>query len=222
MKILFIGASWKGSSARSLLEGLESIPETFIDEVNEDHYKPLYKSLVLRLINRLANFFQIKEFENDILLKINELRPNVIIIYKGNCIRSIFLQKIKSLGFFTVNIFPDQSPHIHGKNLKKTMGLYDLVITTKPFHPAGWKSIYGYSNVCICVPHGYDPAVHYWPYAPDIQDLDVVLAASWRPEYHSLMLQFAEVIDDPSIKISLSGPGWREHQKDFPAEWKFS
>lgn len=220
-RILFIGATWKGSSARSLREGLELIPDVTIDEIGEDHYCPIYESKILRGFNRLLKRWQIAEFEKDIIGKIESFQPMVIVVYKGECVRACFLKLLVETGIKVINVFPDQSPHIHGSNLRESMGIYDLVISTKTFHPVRWKSIYGYDNQCVFVPHGYDPAVHYWSGASAAQDLDIVLAASWRPEYHKLMLDFAVAVGGMSMRVALSGPGWKERRGDFPPNWEF-
>src|SRR5262249_28366212 len=74
---------------------------------------------------------------------------------------------------------------------------------------------------CVFVPHGYDPAVHYWSTAPAEQVLDVVLAASWRPEYHRLMLDFAAEMRDRSCQVGLAGNGWSARRGEFPPHWSF-
>lgn len=221
MKILFIGETWKGSSARSLREGLDLIPSVLIDEVGEDHYRPHYKSKILRLLNRIFNRWQITDLEDEILRKLDSFAPDVLLVYKGSAIRADFLQRVKTTAMLLVNVFPDVTPHGHGAALRKAIGFYDYVISTKPFHPAKWQSVYGYSNPCVCVPHGYDPAVHYWTNVPDLQEFDVALAASWRKEYHELMLEFASAIGGLPIRVALSGPGWNERRADFPSNWEF-
>lgn len=221
IKILFVGETWRGSSARSLREGLEMIPNAIIEEVAEDHYFPRHRKKLLRGINRLLRSWQVEEFENNILAKIGSFYPDVLLVYKGSAIGKRFLMKVKKVGLFVVNVFPDASPHAHGKKLREAMGFYDLVISTKPFHAANWNLIYGYMNRCLFVPHGYDPAMHYWPDTPEVQDLDVVLAASWRPEYHELMLKFAVATSELRIRVALSGPGWYERRSAFPSDWEF-
>ncbi|WLI88019.1 glycosyltransferase [Massilia sp. R2A-15] len=222
MKILFVGATWKGSSARSLREGLGQIPEVFMDEVGEDHFLPLYRSKPLRALNRLVKPWQIKDLEREITTKLDALKPDVLIIYKGNGVRSDFIEKVKKRGVLTVNVFPDYSPHAYGRALASAMGVYDLVISTKPFHPAGWQSVYGYSNRCEFVPHGYDPDVHFWPTPYQAPEFDVVLAASWRAEYHELMQGFANAANTQGLTVGLAGNGWEEHRSAFPANWQYA
>jgi hypothetical protein len=102
------------------------------------------------------------------------------------------------------------------------MGLYELVVSTKPFHPENWREIYGYSNPCVFVPHGFDPAVHLWANAPEVQDFDVILAASWRPEYHELMTGFAKIIGSTNLRVGVAGQGWSSRKSSFPTNWIFA
>lgn len=222
MIILFVGETWKGSSARSLCESLTKIPDLIVDEIGEDNYLPRYCSLFLRILNRLIKPQQILELQRQIFIKACALKPNVLMVYKGNGVSAETVNFAKQAGIFTVNIFPDYSPHAYGSRLQAAMGEYDLVVSTKPFHPAGWGPIYGYSNPCVCVPHGYDPAVHYWSEPPDEQDFDVVMAASWRPQYETLIKAFCEEMRGQQVRVGLAGSGWEARRGEFPADWEFA
>ena len=222
MKILFIGETWMGSSARSLREAFGNITSIVVDDIGEDHYLPNHRLLLLRLINRMFRSLQRSDLLREIESKISVFHPEVLVVYKGNGVTSETILSAKRAGIFTVNVFPDYSPHVYGPRLKAAMGEYDLVISTKPFHPAGWTSIYGYSNKCVCVPHGYDPAVHYWPEPPAVQDFDVVIAASWRKQYESLLKVFCDEMKGHAIRVGLAGPGWIAHRHEFPTDWEFA
>jgi spore maturation protein CgeB len=221
ISVLFIGETWHGSSARSMREALQKIPEILLHEVGEDLYLPKYRGRVLRVCNRILAMFQIAELDREIRRNVAKLKPDLILVYKGSGITKRLLVDLSGCGFPLVNIFPDYSPHAYGAGLKEAIGLYDLVISTKHFHPENWKSVYNYRNKCVFVPHGYDPQVHYWAELPREQDLDVVIASSWRPEYHELLLEFAAVLDDGSVRVGVAGPGWLERRHKFPAQWSF-
>jgi hypothetical protein len=94
LKILFVGATWKGSSARSLREALEVLPDVFLDEVGEDHYLPLYRSIVLRICNRIMNRWQRNDLEREIKAKIRAIKPDVMIVYKGSGLSSSFIKTV--------------------------------------------------------------------------------------------------------------------------------
>ena len=221
IRILYVGETWKGSSARSMLEALSGIPGVWIDEIGEDHYLPRHRMFPLRVVNRLARPLCRLELRREVELKCREFRPDVLMVYKGNGIGPDVIEWSKRRRILTVNVFPDPSPHYYGPRLQAAMGLYDLVVSAKPFHPPNWHGLYGYRNSCVCVPHGYDPAVHYWSDPPGRQDVDVMLAASWRPQYESLMLDLAAELRNQPLTVALVGPGWSALRARYPSHWQF-
>ncbi|MBK9241942.1 MAG: glycosyltransferase family 1 protein [Acidobacteria bacterium] len=220
MNILFVGDSWQGSTARSMREAMAVFPDIRLDDLGEDHYFPVGKSLVVRGTNRLLRPWHRTELEAAILAKIAARRPDCLLVYRGGGVCAEFVRHIRRMGVFTANVFPDYSPHAFGAVLKSSMGEYDLVVSTKPFHPAGWKSIYGYDNPCVCVPHGYDPALHFWPDPPGDPDFDLVLAATWRHQYQVVMQQLAGLCQDLRLKVGIVGSGWRERRDGSEPGWE--
>jgi glycosyltransferase involved in cell wall biosynthesis len=220
-RILFIGETWQGSSARSMREALALLPQVIMSDVGPDHFLPNHRNLALRIANRLLHGLQLKELERAILEAMSGFRADVVVVYKGNGIGADLLEEIRRSGIPLINMFPDYSPHTYGRGLQQAMGCYDLVISTKPFHPARWQSVYGYSNPCVFVPHGYDPAVHYWPDSSPSQSYDVALCSTWRPEYHRLMRAFAEALRDDRISIAIAGSGWQAHRDQLPRHWQY-
>lgn len=221
MEILFVGATWKGSSARSLREALTQLPTVCLDDIGEDNYLPNHRSKFLRSCNRLLRPWQVADLAREITAKIDALQPEVLMVYKGAGVTADLVRQVRTAGTFTVNVFPDCSPHAHGRGLQEAMGEYDLVISTKPFHPNAWQSTYDYSNRCVFVPHGYDPTMHYWPDPPTSPEFDVVLVASWRPEYEALMQALARIINDPHVRVGVAGPDWARRKADFPRDWVY-
>ena len=228
MKLLFLGESWMGSSARSLKESLQRIVVLNndeideIDEMNEDLYIPKAKSRWLRVVHRILTPAYRNELAQALIKKCNNTHPDVLLVYKGQSISVELLRSIKAMGIFTVNIFPDYSPHAYGTRLRQTIGEYDLVISTKPFHPDLWESMYGYTNPCVFVPHGYDALVHLRTTLPTKFNYDIGLVATWRPEYHDLMCQVASLLAPHKISVAIAGNGWADKTDKFPGEWVFT
>jgi len=220
-KILFVGESWNGSSARSLRDSFSEFKNIEFDDIGEDLYQPKGRSLIVRGANRLLKYFYQNELVREINTRLISNIPDVLIVYKGNLIKAKTVQEAKNLKILTVNIFPDYSPHSYGLQLKKAMGLYDLVISTKPFHPKNWLKIYGYKNECVFVPHGYDSKVHLWADPPKIQEIDIVMAASWRPQYEKFLLELANNLEVLNFSVSIAGSGWVKVSSKFPKHWKF-
>lgn len=221
LKILFVGETWKGSSARSLREAMAELPGLWIDDIGEDHYAPKGRSLVVRGANRVLRRWYQAELAAELERRLNVLHPDVLVVYKGGKVDADTVRRVQASGVCTVNVFPDYSPHAYGEQLKEAMGTYDLVLSTKPFHPQTWARVYGYSNPCVFVPHGYDPQVHLWQEPPSNQDIDLVLAASWRPQYERLLVEMAELLGNLPVSVALAGVGWQERRRLFPAHWHF-
>jgi hypothetical protein len=220
-RILFIGDSWQGSSGRSLREALATSPDVVVSDVSADLFIPNYTGIPLRIANRLLRKLQLRELERAVRQAASGCRPDVLLVYKGAGIETRFLREMQQSGVATVNVFPDCSPHAHGRHLREALGCYDLVISAKPYHPARWESVYGYRNACVCVLHGYDPDVHYWAEPPRSFKYDVALCGTWRPQYHRLMQSFGEALGDDSISVAIGGNGWLAHRGELPRHWQY-
>lgn len=221
MKILFLGQSWQGSSARSIREALSISPGIQIDEVSEDHYFPKHKNRFLRAIHYFFNTLYREELKREVCDRLRELKPDVLVVYKGYAVGSDVILHARKLGVYTVNIFPDYSPHAYGELLKKSIGEYDLVISTKPFHVENWSNIYGYKNKCVFVPHGYDPKVHLWGEHEKNKLIDVVMVSSWRQQYEDMLVLLSKKIGTREISVTIGGPGWEKSRSRLPSHWLF-
>lgn len=220
IKILFVGESWLGSCARSLREALARNKDIELEEISEDVGFPIGKSFASRVLNRMGHHIFRVDFENGLLAKIDGFKPDILLVYKGFRIDSRCLRRIKSRGVKTVNVYPDYSPHAYGASHKLAIGNYDLIISTKIFHPERWASIYGYSNRCEFVPQGFDPVLHYRESESKRYEYDLVVVATYREEYGSLMLSLADELADSQIRVAIGGYGWSQIQSELPRAWK--
>lgn len=214
-----------GSSARSLKESLRRIAVPGVDEIdemNEDLYFPKHRARWLRAVHRVLAPAYRRELANAVIKKCQDTLPEVLLVYKGNSVDAELIRAVKAMGVFTVNVFPDYSPHAYVERLRQAIGEYDLVISTKPFHPDLWQSVYGYSNRCVFVPHGYDSSVHLITTPPKEFQYDLGLIATWRPEYHALMRQVASLLKHDQVRVAIAGNGWTERAREFPDEWVFA
>jgi spore maturation protein CgeB len=203
-------------------EALEGIDGISIDAVSEDHYFPKPRSVLARVMGRLFKVVRRWRLERAVATRLVSSKPHVMMVYKGSNVCARLVRRAKRLGISTVNIFPDHSPHVYGKFLQSAIGAYDVVISTKPFHRDGCVTIYGYSNRCVLVPHGYDPAVHLWHRYESDHNYDVVMAATWRPEYDRLLLEFAHEMGHHDLRVGLAGSGWDKRMHAFPAHWEYA
>lgn len=218
LRLVFIGDSWQGSSARSLREALLANPGVFVNDIAEDRFRAPFRGLILRLANRVLRPLQLREFDQAVRQTAGAVEPDAVVVYKGSAVRAPLIRELQEAGFPVVNVFPDYSPHAYGSDLRTAIGEYDLVISTKPFHPPMWHTVYRYTNPCVCVPHGYDPYVHLWEEPPLQPAYDVGFCASWRPEYERLLRALAQHLDT-SVSVAIAGTGWPAHMAAFPAHW---
>lgn len=222
MRILFVGEAWLGSCARSMKEALARRPAIELDELAEDAFVPKARTAALRVLNRITRPLYRREFNRTVLDKLRHERPDFFMTYKGNFVQADLLHEITRLGVRTVNIYPDCSPHAHGIAHREAVGLYDTVISTKPYHPSVWEEVYGYHNRCLFVPQGYDPLLHLVNQPPADFDFDVVLIATYRPQYGRLMQEFAKALGNAKLKVAIGGYGWGGLEDQLPAGWTYA
>jgi spore maturation protein CgeB len=221
MKILYFGESWQGSCARSMKEALARQSGITIAGISEDAWIPKAKGLFLRGVNRLLAPAYRREMNAEIRRQIDQFHPSVLIVYKGYLLSADIIQEVKTRGIMTVNIYPDYSPHAYGTRHRRAIAEYDLVISTKPFHPRLWNTLYGYDNPCVFVPHGYDPHVHLDASEPVEYGYDIGMIATWRLEYGELMTKLAACLGDSGITVGIGGSGWQERSSLYPETWSF-
>lgn len=207
MKILFIGASWRGSDARGLREALGRVPGAEVEDVGVDLFIPMSRSRLLRAVHAAIRPLQLGELKQQVRRTATAFRPEVIVVFKGWHFDAAFIRELQNRFAPVVNIFPDASPHAHGATVKEAMGVYDLVISRKRHHPRSWRSIYGYDNLCVHVPHGYTADVHLREHPPRDQPYDVTMVANGRPEYTTLMKDIVRLCP-PEVKFAIAGDNW--------------
>jgi len=219
MRILFVGETWLGSCARSLREALVRRPELELDDLSEDAWFPRPTSVWLRILNRITAPAYHRELTQHILDRVHKQRPDVFVTYKGFHLQPELLRLLRAEGIPTANVYPDNSPHAHGAVHREAIGLYDLVISSKPFHRDLWTTVYGYQNRCVFVPQGYDPYLHLANTAPDRFRFDVVMVATLRKQYCDLMIDLAAEIGASDISVAVAGKGWEKVRARLPSHW---
>jgi spore maturation protein CgeB len=170
---------------------------------------------------RLAGPFLGSEFEDAVIERVRTFRPSVVMTYKGAHISASLVRAIRGLGFKTVNVYPDCSPHAHGIRHREAVGEYDLVISTKPYQPSRWEEVYGYRNECVFVPQGYDPLLHLAESPCAGSEFDVVLVATFRSEYLQLLRDFAQAVSGMQMSVAIGGSGWSAARHLLPPNWVF-
>jgi hypothetical protein len=219
IRLLYIGESWSGSCARSLREAIARQSSVTLDEINEDSWFTKPKALALRAVCRLTNRAYQREFATHLKRAVEVFNPDAVIAYKGNPLNAQTVDDLKGSGVLTVNVYPDCSPHAHGSEHKRAVGVYDLVLSTKEFHPSLWSTVYGYTNECRFIPQGYDPLLHLYSAPAATQPYDLVLAATYRREYGELIVSISRSLREYGLRAAIAGNGWDAVRSRLPAGW---
>lgn len=221
MKILYVGETWPGSCARSMKEALDRHPKIELRSLAEDSLMGNVSTIGMRVLKRLLQPLLRRRLYQQVLEEIKRAQPDVFMAYKGFTIHAGLLTQIKRRGVKTVNLYPDCSPHAHGAAHREAVGEYDLVISTKVYHPNLWESVYHYQNQCVFVPQGYDPNLHLVVNPSYAYKYDVVMIATYRQQYGELMLDFARAIGDQPLTVAIGGAGWEALRGLLPPSWHF-
>jgi glycosyltransferase involved in cell wall biosynthesis len=210
MKVLFVGESWLGSCARSMKEALARHSEILLDEVNEDLIFAKFSKRWVRAFNRLLRKEYRKELLAQIMCRARIFQPDVIVFYKCAPMTIEDLSQLREFECLLVCIYPDYSPHAYGEAHRLAVGAYDLVISTKPFHPANWNTVYGYTNDCHFVPQGYDPMLHLAREPASNPRFDVGIVATYRRGYGELVNGLLTQLAGNNVTFGIGGRGWRD------------
>lgn len=221
IRFLFIGETWAGSCARSLKEALSRNPRVALREVAEDDWFPKLSRRWVRALYRAVLPVQRNRFDRHVVACLREWAPEVLMTYKGFPVSANLVATARFLGALTVNVYPDYSPHTSGMRHRKAVGAYDLVVSTKVFHPASWRDVYGYTNRCEFVPQGYDPLLHLVSEPSDEHEYDVAMIATYRPEYGRLIADLARHLGDSHLRVIIGGHGWESVRASVPEAWMF-
>jgi len=158
-----------------------------------------------RLIPHLDFLTVNAKANREIILKIDEVQPQIVIVMGRAPTRAATLAQIKINypEIKLVNIYPDPIHNLHAEQIA-SLAMYDLFgIHTKAAVPYLQK--FGCSNACY-LPLAADPELHY-PIELSEQDriefgADVVFVGNWRAE-HEQMLSALE-----GFELAIWGPNW--------------
>jgi len=210
MKILCVGPLWRGSNAGSLFKAL-SRNGCLIEVVDEFYFISLRsKQKVNKIISKIIRPFQIKEFNDDIVTKINLFKPDLVFVYKGSFVLPQTVDFAKEKGCKVAMFFPDVSMTNHGENIAKCLPKYDLVFTTKTFGIKDLKDFFGVSN-SVFIPHGFDPEIHrkltIAPKAASEFYNDVSFIGTYSRHKEEMLTFLKQKL--PNINLKIWGSQWK-------------
>lgn len=210
MKILCIGPIWQGSNAGGLFSALkrQGVLTAIVDEF---YHIPLHSnSLTSKVIGKAFRKVFITDFNKEIIKVANNFEPDVVLSYKGAFVLPETLSFLKTKNYFLLNFYPDVSFHTHGSLLQKTLGMYNMIFTTKTFGIKDLNEQLGFTNAHF-IPHGFDPQIHR-PIndkaIPKDYFCDLSFIGTYSPKKEKILSHIKQSI--PSLKMLIWGDQWEK------------
>lgn len=223
--ILCIGPQWRGSNANGLFYAFGRNGHAI--KIIDDRYYFNFdnKSTYSRLANKLVRSLSLKDYNTAILEQVQQVKPDIVFVFKGGFLLAETVEKIKRQGVYTVNFYPDVSFTAHTSYLPTTLKKYDLIFTTKTFGIRDMKEKLGVKNV-VFMPHGFDPNIHrkleitQFKSNPFVCDVSFIGGHSKKKE--SILESLKRSLPDISLKIfgakwdKISNPILQDSIAGFP------
>lgn len=199
-------------------DALARIQGVEIEEFDLDNFMPVGRSFRTRAVYKLIRGWQMADLRKMLIHRARYMKPDAIVTTKGVPLDVATIRTLQRDVAPVFNRWPDASPLAHGPTVREAVGAYDAVFSTKRHHPEMWNEVYGYTNPCFHVAHGYCADLHLNLEAPDPsnQDYDVVMIASGREQYYGILRDFAEALDGRQIRVALGGSGWQRFLGGLP------
>ncbi len=203
-KILCAGPLWRGSNANGLFYALGRLGHV-IKIIDDRYYFNFeHNSNKGRLIERIFRNYNISSYNKSILNNIEQLKPDIFLVFKGAFVLPETVVHIKKSGIFTANFYPDVSFTAHTSILPETLKQYDLIFTTKTFGIEDMKTTLGVERVHF-VPHGFDPNVHREFNVKELksnpQSSDVSFIGGYSQKKSDILLHLKNRLDWIDLKI---------------------
>ena len=159
-KILCLGNQWRGSDDGSLFNSLSSIGH-LIYIVDHKMFMPSESvSLLSKVVGKIFKKTFLDDFNNEIIKQSCKImKPDIICVYKGNCIYPETLEKIKQIGIPVFCIYPDVSFFDQDPNIPKLVPFFNYIFTTKSFGVEELEEKFNYTNTSV-IRHAIDPRIH--------------------------------------------------------------
>lgn len=212
LKILCIGPQFRGSNAGALFRALSRTGH-LISIIDEFYYIPFLQEIkLLKVFNKALRRIYIVEYNKAIRAEYDKLQPDIVLVYKGAFVLPSTVSKL-SKNSLIVNFYPDVSFHTHGPYLRRSLGKYHHIFTTKTFGIVDLEQQLGAKDVTF-IPHGFDPEIHRKlpqtlvdssPY-----QCDVSFIGTWSHKKEKI-LSFL-VKSTPGINLKVWGNQWNHNQ----------
>lgn len=216
MNILYLGNEWNGSDSKGLAEGFRKLGHS-VYIVNENRYGVMAQRLRNKIIMRLIEPFTIQEYNDEVLRQDSHIKPDLIIVFKGNLLKNTTLIELKRRGRKCILFYPDVSLFAHTRRIPKCVPYYDYIFTTKSFMINDLKIYFNKVNTTF-IPHAADTDIHKpMPFDSAMNEkfsCDVSFIATYSVKKEEYMTRLVELY--PDIDLKIWGSGWEKAKRSLP------
>ena len=201
--ILIIGSFSKGALEHQFVRGFQNLGVRVhkFDIVMDSLF--VSNNLIKKAGNKLYRPFFLKSKNAELLTYCSELKPDIILIFKG---MNVYPETVKTLKNFTrliCNYNPDHPFLYFSKGsgndyVKNSIPFFDIHISYSSNITEKLKTIY--NKTAYCIPFGYDETVKT-SYVPEVAG-DLVFMGVWDKEREFFFNQL------PRLPIKIFGPSW--------------
>lgn len=178
-----------------------------------------WESTTLRVAAKLLEPSLMAEQDRILASAVDHIQPELFFTVKGATVSDRFLRYASARDVTTVNFFPDVSMTAHGKRLLRALPLYDWIFTAKSYGPSDAERLFGRTERCITIPHGYDPSIHR-PMRADSRQLeiygaDVTFVGTWSPAKQRIAEGVRRCTDVLGRTFKIWGDQWAGRSKSL-------
>jgi glycosyltransferase involved in cell wall biosynthesis len=217
LRVLVVRDHWLGCTGLAASNALLrlGVNTNYVSEVES---VPKWTSLPLRILGRAIRREAVKDFNRVLVSLARQMRPHILLVFKGAYVFAESLHAIRKLGTVTLNFYTDVSFHCFGPYLPNAVKQYGWVFTSKSF---GVRDLKGMGvTACSYLPHGFDSDLHRprvpSPRESDEYAADVAFFGSWSPGKARTLEEL--ILLRPSLDLRIWGDRWERLDRGSPLQ----
>lgn len=200
---------WLGSNGYA---GMKALRRTgwSVDVAPEWEFVPVrWRTPGMRVVGRMVRAAAAREFNAHLTSVARDLRPEMLLVFKGAFVRAETIDSLRQLGIRTYCFYPDVSFRTHGPYLPVALPRYDWVFTTKSFGLHDLREQLGMTRASK-LNHAFDPdlhrPVHLTPNDTARYECDVSFIGTWSPKKEKVLTSLAAA--RPNLRLRVWGDQW--------------
>ena len=211
LRVLIVCELWQGSDSYAMARAFRRAGHS-VTIVSEDTFgSPGWTNPALRAARRLLRPLIVRNFNETLARKAEELQPHILFVCKGAMVSRASIRRAKAVGAWVALWWPDVSFFAHGPYIPRVVAHYDWIFTTKTFGLRDLEERFSFRRASF-MPHAFHPEVHR-KFSCDEHDheryaCDVSFIGTWSPKKQALLEALTE--RRPDIRLKIWGAQWNK------------